>query len=195
MVRAVGGYTPSGVLPHPERRLASPRAASCLTLGAALVVASENREDGDTLRRRTEMKIAQLITGKTPITISADSTIQDLVTALAMNRVGALIVSNDGRKIDGIVSERDVVRAMPGDFSKLSHLHVRDLMTVVVVTATPESKVDELMTIMTERRIRHIPIVDDDGALVSIVSIGDIVKSKISELDDERKSLIGYISQ
>jgi CBS domain-containing protein len=141
------------------------------------------------------MKIAQLITGKTPITISADSTIQELVSALASNRVGALVVSNDGRKIEGIVSERDVVRAMPGDFSRLAELHVRDLMTVGVVTATPESVVDELMTIMTDRRIRHIPIVDQDGLLVSIVSIGDIVKSKISELDDERKSLIGYISQ
>jgi CBS domain-containing protein len=141
------------------------------------------------------MKIAQLITGKTPITISAESTIQELVSALASNRVGALVVSNDGRKIEGIVSERDVVRAMPGDFSRLAELHVRDLMTVGVVTATPESVVDELMTIMTDRRIRHIPIVDQDGLLVSIVSIGDIVKSKISELDDERKSLIGYISQ
>jgi CBS domain-containing protein len=141
------------------------------------------------------MKIAQLITGKTPITISADSTIQALVTALSANRVGALVVSNDGRKIEGIVSERDVVLAMSANFSRLSELHVRDLMTVGVVTATPESKVDELMAIMTDRRVRHIPIVDENGGLLSIVSIGDIVKSKISELDDERRSLIGYISQ
>jgi CBS domain-containing protein len=141
------------------------------------------------------MKIAQLIIEKKPLTISADSTIQDLVEALAANRVGALIVSNDGRKIEGIVSERDVVRAMPGNFSRLSELHVRDLMTVGVVTATPESTIDDLMTIMTQRRIRHIPIVDEAGMLISIVSIGDIVKSKISELDDERRSLIGYISQ
>lgn len=141
------------------------------------------------------MKIAQLITEKKPLTISADSTIQDLVEALAANRVGALIVSNDGRKIEGIVSERDVVRAMPVNFSRLPELHVRDLMTVGVVTATPESTIDDLMTIMTERRIRHIPIVDEAGKLISIVSIGDIVKSKISELDDERRSLIGYISQ
>lgn len=141
------------------------------------------------------MKIAQLIIGKAPITISADSTIEDLVAALSKNRVGALVVSSDGRNIEGIVSERDVVRAMPGQFSVLSEKHVRDLMTVDVVTATPETRVDELMTIMTERRIRHIPVIDDNGFLVSIVSIGDIVKSKISELDDERRSLIGYISQ
>ena len=141
------------------------------------------------------MKISQLISGKTPVSISADSTIQDLVATLSSKGVGALIVSNDGRKIEGIVSERDVVRAMPGQFSRLSELRVRDLMTVQVVTATPDTKIDEVMTIMTDRRIRHIPIVDDQGSLISIVSIGDIVKSKISELDDERRSLIGYISQ
>ncbi|HUW78728.1 MAG TPA: CBS domain-containing protein [Candidatus Nanopelagicaceae bacterium] len=141
------------------------------------------------------MKIAQLITGKTPITISAESTIEDLVAALALNQVGALVVSSDGHKIEGIVSERDVVLSMPGQFSRLPNLHVRDLMTVGVVTATPESTIDELMSIMTERRIRHVPIVDDGGQLISIMSIGDVVKSKISELDDERRSLIGYISQ
>ncbi len=141
------------------------------------------------------MKVAHLITGKTVFTISADSTLQDLVAALASNRVGALVVSNDGRNIEGIVSERDVVRAMPGQLSKLSELRVRDLMTVDVVTATPEVRIDELMAVMTERRVRHIPIIDTDGLLVSIVSIGDIVKSKISELDDERRSLIGYINR
>ncbi len=141
------------------------------------------------------MKVTHLITGKTVFTISADSTLQDLVAALASNRVGALVVSNDGRNIEGIVSERDVVRAMPEQLSKLSELRVRDLMTVDVVTATPETRIDELMAIMTERRVRHIPIIDGDGLLISIVSIGDIVKSKISELDDERRSLIGYINR
>lgn len=141
------------------------------------------------------MWVAGLIAGKEPITISADSTIQELVASLASHRVGALVVSSDGRRIEGVVSERDVVRAMPGQFTKLSELHVRDLMTVNVLVATPESTIDELMTIMTERRVRHIPIVDGDGMLISIVSIGDIVKSKIKALDEERQSLIGYISQ
>jgi len=141
------------------------------------------------------MKISQLITGRAPVTISTDSTLQDLVSSLSTHKVGALVVSDDGRSIAGIVSERDVVRAMPGKFSNLSELRVRDLMTSDVVTATPETMIDELMAIMTDRRIRHIPIVDENGFLISIVSIGDIVKSKISELDDERKSLIGYISQ
>ncbi|OIQ80589.1 inosine-5'-monophosphate dehydrogenase [mine drainage metagenome] len=141
------------------------------------------------------MKIAQLITGKVPITIAADSTILELAAILHNHAIGALVVSNDGRNIEGIVSERDVVRAMPEHFSKFSNLHVRDVMTVDVVTATPDTSIDELMAIMTGRRIRHIPIVDGDGLLISIVSIGDIVKSKISELDDERQSLIGYINQ
>ncbi len=141
------------------------------------------------------MKIAPLIAGKEPITITPDATTEELVAKLAEYRLGALVVSSDGRKIDGIVSERDVVRAMPGRIGQLTNLHVRDLMTVGVVVVKTDATTDELMSIMTDHRIRHIPVVDADGLLLSIVSIGDIVKSKIEELDDERKSLIGYINR
>ena len=183
----------SGGLPHAGRRVLAKEGT--LSDGVSLVIAAGRREDCGTLRKGSIMWVAQLIAGKTPITISADSTLQDLVAALAQHRLGALIVSSDGRQIEGIVSERDVVRAMPENFTKLSELRVRDLMTVKVVVATVDSTIDELMTIMTERRVRHIPIVDADGMLLSIVSIGDIVKSRIKELDEERQSLIGYISQ
>jgi len=183
----------SGGLPHAGRRVLAKEGT--LSDGVCLVMAAGRREDCGTLRKGSIMWVAQLIAGKTPITISGESTIQDLVVALAQHRLGALIVSSDGRQIEGIVSERDVVRAMPENFTKLSELRVRDLMTVKVVVATVDSTIDELMTIMTERRVRHIPIVDADGMLLSIVSIGDIVKSRIKELDEERQSLIGYISQ
>jgi len=140
------------------------------------------------------MKIATLITGKRVETISASATLHDLVNSLNVHHVGALVVSPDGKKIDGIVSERDVVRAMPGKFDELTEMHVRDLMTSDVITCTRASTVAELMTVMTERRIRHVPVVDDSGNLLSIVSIGDVVKAHINDLDAERKALSDYVN-
>jgi CBS domain-containing protein len=139
------------------------------------------------------MKIAALITGKRVETISSSATLHDLVNALNVHHVGALVVSPDGKKIEGIVSERDVVRAMPGKLDEIADMRVRDLMTPDVITCTPASTVATLMTIMTERRIRHIPVVDESGNLISIVSIGDVVKAHISDLDSERKALSDYL--
>ena len=139
------------------------------------------------------MKISALITGKRVETISSSATLHDLVNALNVHHVGALVVSPDGKKIEGIVSERDVVRAMPGKLDEIADMRVRDLMTPDVITCTPTSTVATLMTIMTERRIRHIPVVDESGNLISIVSIGDVVKAHISDLDSERKALSDYL--
>ena len=140
------------------------------------------------------MKISTLITGKRVETISSSATLHDLVNALNVHHIGALVVSPDGKKIEGIVSERDVVRAMPGKLDEIADMRVRDLMTSDVITCTPTSTVAELMTVMTERRIRHIPVVDESGNLISIVSIGDVVKAHISDLDSERKALRDYVN-
>jgi CBS domain-containing protein len=140
------------------------------------------------------MKIRSIISGKRVETISASASVHDLVNSLNSHHVGALVVSNDGKKIDGIVSERDVVRAMPGKLDQLGTMHVRDIMTVDVHTCTPDSTIAELMTMMTELRIRHVPVVDDSGLLVSIVSIGDVVKNHVSELDSERQALRDYVA-
>ena len=140
------------------------------------------------------MKIGSIISGKRVETISAGASIHDLVNSLNSHHVGALVVSSDGKKIDGIVSERDVVRAMPGKLDQLIGMHVRDIMTVDVHTCTPESTVSELMQMMTELRIRHVPVVDATGALISIVSIGDVVKNHVSELDSERRALRDYVA-
>ena len=140
------------------------------------------------------MKIGSIISGKRVETISASASIHDLVNSLNAHHVGALVVSSDGKKIDGIVSERDVVRAMPGKLDQLIGMHVRDIMTVDVHTCTPDSTVSELMQMMTELRIRHVPVVDADGALISIVSIGDVVKNHVSELDSERQALKDYVA-
>ena len=140
------------------------------------------------------MKIRSIISGKRVETISASASVHDLVNSLNSHHVGALVVSNDGKKIDGIVSERDVVRAMPGKLDQLVAMHVRDIMTVDVHTCTPDSTIAELMTMMTELRIRHVPVVDEAGLLVSIVSIGDVVKNHVSELDSERQALRDYVA-
>jgi CBS domain-containing protein len=140
------------------------------------------------------MKVAALIQGKSVVTVEPGLGIDALLGRLRDHNVGALVVSADGRDVAGIVSERDVVRAMPDRLEDLAHLTVRDLMTADVITCTPDTTVGELMALMTQRRVRHVPVVDDDGALVSIVSIGDVVKVHISEIDAEREALRTYIT-
>lgn len=139
------------------------------------------------------MKISTLITGKAVYTITAETSVATLAEKLASLKVGALVVSPDGIRIAGIVSERDIVAALPIHFHELGRLHVRDIMSVNVTTCTPHSSVAELMTIMTERRIRHVPVVNDAGELISIISIGDVVKSHVSELNYERIALVDYV--
>jgi CBS domain-containing protein len=140
-----------------------------------------------------EVKIQEIIKGKRVEVILPSANIQELVTILNTHHVGALVVSRDGKKIDGIVSERDVVRAMPGQLNDLVNMHVLDIMTEQVHTCTVDATVAELMTMMTDLRIRHIPVVELDGTLLSIISIGDVVKHYVSELDFERKVLQEYV--
>ena len=140
------------------------------------------------------MKISSIIKGKRVETISASASIHDLVNSLNTHHIGALVVSSDGKRIDGIVSERDVVRAMPGKLDQLVGMHVRDIMTVDVHTCTPDSTIAELMSMMTELRIRHVPVIDEAANLLSIVSIGDVVKNYVSEIDSERQALKDYVS-
>ncbi len=141
------------------------------------------------------MKVGSIIAGKRVETISPSASVQDLVSALNLHHVGALVVSSDGKSIDGIVSERDVVRAMPGKLDQLIGMHVRDLMTVEVHTCTPDTLIAELMKMMTELRIRHVPVVNGENILISIVSIGDVVKYHVNELDTERQALKDYVSR
>lgn len=140
------------------------------------------------------MEISNAIKGKPVETILASASIAELVNSLNAHHIGALVVSSDGMRIDGIVSERDILRAMDGKLDQLSDMHVRDIMTVVVHTCSPHSTFAELMKTMTEHRVRHIPVIDEAGCLVSIVSIGDVVKNYVSELDSERKALSDYVT-
>ena len=140
------------------------------------------------------MKIEALIKEKQVRAIKANDTVEYLLECLNSFNVGALVVSEDGKVIDGIVSERDVVRSLSGKSEKISDLHVRDIMTVEVFTCKPEATVAEIMSMMTAKRIRHIPVVDEKGDLLSIVSIGDVVKQHLIEISLENQTLKEYVS-
>jgi CBS domain-containing protein len=140
------------------------------------------------------MKIQTLIKDKDVRTIAAHDSVKHLVESLNTFHIGAMVVSSNGKTIDGIVSERDIVRALPGKFDMVEDLRVRDIMTVQVLTCTPESTVAELMSMMTAKRIRHIPVVDENGELLSIVSIGDVVKHYLNEISLENQTLKEYVA-
>jgi len=130
--------------------------------------------------------------GRAVITVTARASIAEAVDLLNKHRIGAVVVT-DGSKVAGILSERDVVRHLGKDWSALAARPVSDVMTKTVVTAGPRATVAELMEKMTERRIRHIPVVEA-GDLVGIVSIGDVVKRKIEETEQEATALKEYIA-
>ena len=142
------------------------------------------------------MKINDVIKGKSSskvVTITPDSTVRDLLALLAEHNIGAVVVSGDGSSVDGIVSERDVVRRLNDD-DQVLEATVDQIMTAVVQTCERGHDVDELMVQMTERRIRHVPVVDN-GDLVAVISIGDVVKSRINQLEFERDQLDSYVHQ
>jgi CBS domain-containing protein len=140
------------------------------------------------------MRIESIIKEKQVRTIKANDTVEYLLKCLNSFNVGALVVSADSKVIDGIVSERDVVRSLSGKSKRIEDLHVRDIMTVGVFTCRPEATVAELMSMMTEKRIRHVPVVDEKGDLLSIVSIGDVVKYHLIEISLENQTLKEYLS-
>jgi CBS domain-containing protein len=131
--------------------------------------------------------------GSEVATITPDATIRDAVAVLAERRIGAIVVSSDGERIEGIVSERDVVRIIGGAGPAGLDETVGDTCTREVVTVSPAVNLLAVMQLMTERRFRHLPV-EVDGRLGGIVSIGDVVKARIGELEDERQALTGYIT-
>jgi CBS domain-containing protein len=130
--------------------------------------------------------------GNDVVTVRSDATVPFLLGLLAEHRIGAVVVSDDGATVEGIVSERDIVRALAERGADVLAETVDQICTRAVVSATPESRVDELMHIMTEGRFRHVPVIVD-GRLRGIVSIGDVVKSDVMQLESEREALTHYI--
>jgi CBS domain-containing protein len=124
--------------------------------------------------------------------VRPDSRISDIVELLVQRRIGAVLVLEEGRPV-GIVSERDIVRCLGEKGGAVMDLVARDVMTAPVITIRPEESVCDAMELMTDRRIRHLPVVES-GVLVGIVSIGDLVKRRIAEAEQEALALKDYIA-
>ncbi len=141
------------------------------------------------------MQISQLLRhkGREVATIAASESVRTALGLLAEKGIGALVVSSDGRHVEGIVSERDVARGLHEHGAGLLAEPVSSLMTAQVHTCPPSASVHDLAQTMTDHRVRHVPVVDDDGELIGIVSIGDVVKARLDELESEQRHMVEYI--
>lgn len=141
------------------------------------------------------MRIAEILRrkGATVATLQPRTAVAELADALDRNNIGAMVVVDDGAVV-GIVSERDVVRRLAREGPDVLERPVSAIMTSAVVTCTPDDTVDTIQEWMTERRVRHVPVLED-GRLAGIVSIGDVVKTKIRKLEEDRRHLEAYISR
>jgi CBS domain-containing protein len=133
------------------------------------------------------------VKGADIVTISSGASLADAVQTMRDASIGALVVSDDGAHIAGIVSERDIVRALANHGASVLGRPVSSAMSSEVVTCMAADSVESLMRSMTERRIRHLPVVDGAGVLGGIISIGDVVKSRLGELESENEHLVAYI--
>ena len=131
--------------------------------------------------------------GNAVVTIEPSVTVERLVALLAEHRIGAVVVSSDGVHVEGIVSERDVVQVLAAHGTAALSMPVGDLCSRDVVSVGTGDNVEQLMAVMTERRFRHLPVLED-GELRGIVSIGDVVKSRLDDLEVERVALTDYIT-
>jgi CBS domain-containing protein len=140
------------------------------------------------------VQISQLLRrkGHDVATIDGSETVRAALAVLAEHGIGALVVSSDGRRVEGIVSERDVARGLHEHGAGLLAEPVSSVMTAQVHTCSPQASVHDLAQTMTDHRVRHVPVVEDD-VLIGIVSIGDVVKARLDELEEERKHMVDYI--
>ncbi len=140
------------------------------------------------------MKVEAMLAGKgnKVVTTRPDSTVATVIGILKLERIGALIVSNDGQLVLGIISERDIVRSLASHDLEVLSLRAEDLMTRHVKTCKPADNIKDVMGEMTRSRIRHLPVVDH-GRLCGIISIGDVVKNRLEELETETSVMRDYI--
>ena len=140
------------------------------------------------------MRVANILTvkGDDVISVEPNTTIIEVAKVLKSKRIGAILVM-EGGSIAGIISERDIARGLPDYSEKILSMPVSDLMTKKVTTCTSDASIDEIMEMMTENRIRHLPVVDD-GKLVGFISVGDVVKNRVEELVAEEDQLRSYVS-
>ncbi len=142
------------------------------------------------------MTVAQILAdkGRDVATVAPKSTISDAVNALAKRKIGALVVVNDEGRIAGIVSERDIVRVLNEHGSEVLAREVETVMTRDVISCAEGETINDVMTRMTRGRFRHLPVVDDEGRLDGIVSIGDVVRVRIEQVEREAEEMRSYIA-
>jgi CBS domain-containing protein len=152
----------------------------------AFAVTHQGRED-------QLMKVSDILRakGSNVVSVPATATVMTLVHRLKLERVGAAIVTGNGKTIDGIISERDVAWGLAEHGADLLNLRVADVMTKSVLTCTPDDTITSIARIMTDRRLRHLPVLSQ-GDLVGVVSIGDVVKHRIDEMQLEANVLRDY---
>ena len=131
--------------------------------------------------------------GRDIVTMPRDASVAEAARLLKEKRIGAVVISDDGARVLGILSERDIVHALAEFAAAALEMRVRELMTQDVVTCAPGDKIVGLMARMTERRIRHLPVLKD-GVLDGMVSIGDVVKSRIEEVESEASAMRDFIT-
>ena len=141
----------------------------------------------------TVQRILDSQQGGEPAHISPDAEIMDVLNSLAFKDVGALIVSSDGVRVEGIISERDIVRGPQSAGPDLLKQPVRDLMTKEVVTCVPEDRAAGIMAVMVSRHLRHVPVLKD-GRFVSMVSIRDLLQLRLDEVRSEADAMRSYIA-
>ncbi|HEV3187162.1 MAG TPA: CBS domain-containing protein [Acidimicrobiales bacterium] len=141
------------------------------------------------------MRVSKLLAskGRDVATISKERSVRDALALLKERRIGALVVTGAKPPLVGIFSERDAVRALATSGASALDEKIEDLMTKDVVVCTEATLLNELMTMMTERRIRHVPVVEN-ATLVGLISIGDVVKARLEELENDKKDLLDYVS-
>ncbi len=140
---------------------------------------------GDVLRAKPSQEV---------VTIRPDAGVRELIALLSERNIGACVVSADGHTLDGIVSERDVVRHLHSDGTVINNTVAAIMTSDAIETCRPDTHLNDLMKTMTERRIRHVPVVVD-GAVLGVISIGDVVKHRMNELEFERDQLDSYVHQ
>lgn len=141
------------------------------------------------------MLVQQILKSKADdgvVTLAASASVSEAATVLAERKIGTIVISSDGKKPEGILSERDIVREIARRGVGCMTDQLAEVMTTSLVTCTRADQVDEVLQKMTDGRFRHVPVVED-GALVGLISIGDVVKAKLAELSMEKDALQGMI--
>ena len=141
------------------------------------------------------MTIASILRqkGSEVVSVGAHDDVATIARVLSQHRIGAVLVRDTAGDILGIVSERDIVRCIAMHGAEVVNLPAAQLMTRALHTVTPRTRIVEALNLMTDRRVRHLPVIADDGSLVGMISIGDLVKARIAEAEHEAEELRHYV--